>query len=141
MMPLTPILVDSGFLYALYERADPDAEAVACVAELYDKRFIIPYVVLTEVAFLFRRESGVMAVARFVESLAASGYQYEGITPDDQRHVSEIMGQYADAKFDFVDCCLMAIAERLNITTICTLDQRDFTIYRPRHVKAWKPLP
>jgi predicted nucleic acid-binding protein len=51
-MPTQKILVDSGFLYALYDRNDPDHEEAAAVADLYSGQFIIPYVVLTEAAYL-----------------------------------------------------------------------------------------
>ena len=40
------------------------------------------------------------------------------------------MEKYADARFDFVDCCIMALAERLAITQICTFDRRDFSIFK-----------
>ncbi|MCU0482246.1 MAG: PIN domain-containing protein, partial [Anaerolineae bacterium] len=53
----------------------------------------------------------------------------------------EIMTDYRDAKFDFVDCCIMALAERLNITHICTFDRRDFGIFRPKHVANLNLLP
>lgn len=51
------------------------------------------------------------------------------------------MRQYADAKLDFVDAIIAAIAERLNITRILTLDQRDFRLIRPRHCEAFEILP
>ena len=46
-MPASNLLVDSGFLYALYNRDDKNNEAVNAVAELYEGQFVIPYVVLT----------------------------------------------------------------------------------------------
>ena len=51
------------------------------------------------------------------------------------------MERYKDAEFDFVDCCLMAIAERLNIEDICTFDRRDFAIFRPKHCENFTLLP
>jgi uncharacterized protein len=51
------------------------------------------------------------------------------------------MNLYLDSKLDFVDCCLMALSERLNITQICTFDTRDFMIFRPRHVNHLEILP
>lgn len=54
---MTPskILVDSSFLYALYDRDAKDSEIVSAVADLFGGQFVIPYVILTETAFLFRR--------------------------------------------------------------------------------------
>jgi len=34
-----------------------------------------------------------------------------------------------------------AIAERLGLTEIATLDHRHFTVIRPRHVRAFALLP
>jgi predicted nucleic acid-binding protein len=53
----------------------------------------------------------------------------------------EIMLDYDDSAFDFVDTAIMALAERLNIETVYTLDRRDFGIFRPRHCKFLKVLP
>lgn len=64
----------------------------------------------------------------------------EILSPDLER-AAEIMEQYADADLDFVDCCIMALAERLNITEVCTLDQRDFSIFRPAHCDYLEILP
>jgi uncharacterized protein len=33
------------------------------------------------------------------------------------------------------------VAERLKITTLATLNRRDFTVVRPRHVAALELLP
>jgi predicted nucleic acid-binding protein len=42
---------------------------------------------------------------------------------------------------DFVDATIAAVAERLNITRILTLDQRDFQIIRPKHSDYFEILP
>jgi predicted nucleic acid-binding protein len=39
------------------------------------------------------------------------------------------------------DASVIALAERLGIGTIATLDRRHFTVVRPRHVGAFTPLP
>ncbi len=51
------------------------------------------------------------------------------------------MDNYRSAKFDFVDCCIMALTERLNIRQVCTLDRRDFPIFRPKHCPFLELLP
>ena len=140
-MPLDEILVDSGFLYALYDRDDEDNADASAVAELYSGKFIIPYVVLTEVAYLFRRAGDVRAVVRFLDALVKGNYQFEIVSPGDLTRARDIMVQYADAKLDFVDCCIMALSERLNITQVCTLDQRDFNIFRPKHCPYLEIMP
>jgi predicted nucleic acid-binding protein len=60
---------------------------------------------------------------------------------DDFRRATDIMEKYADSKIDFVDCVIVAMAERLNISRILTVDQRDFRILRPKHVSNFEILP
>lgn len=59
----------------------------------------------------------------------------------DYLRIAEIMLAYRDAALDFVDCAIMALAERLNITHICTYDRRDFALFRPRHCDYLTLLP
>jgi predicted nucleic acid-binding protein len=44
-------------------------------------------------------------------------------------------------KLDFVDTLIVAIAERLNILRVLTLDRRDFHLIRPKHCGAFEILP
>lgn len=53
----------------------------------------------------------------------------------------EILITYDNAEFDIVDCAIMAIAERLDITRIATFDRRDFSIFQPRHCDFLELLP
>lgn len=46
----------------------------------------------------------------------------------------------ADSSF-IVDCCIMALAERLHVTRIATFDRRDFSIFQPRHCGYFELLP
>ena len=53
----------------------------------------------------------------------------------------EILEEYADSRLDFVDATIVALAERLNITRVLTLDRRDFSIIRPAHCSYFEILP
>ncbi len=60
---------------------------------------------------------------------------------EDINRAQAIMTTYASAEFDFVDCAIMALSERLNIREIATFDRRDFSIVRPRHCDYFELLP
>jgi predicted nucleic acid-binding protein len=135
------LLVDSSFLYELFNQSAPYHAAAQLVASKLHQPLMIPEVILTEVAFLFRRAGGVPAVVRFLDALLISQPQIESITYEDLARARQIMQMYADSKLDFVDCCLMALAERLKITQVCTFDQRDFAIFRPAHCDYLELLP
>jgi predicted nucleic acid-binding protein len=102
---------------------------------------VVPDVVLVEVAYLMRRAGGIPAVARFLGYFADSGFQTEALTTPDIRRAQELIETYADARLDFVDVCLMAIAERLGIRQVATIDPRDFLLVRPAHCEHFDLLP
>lgn len=140
-MPPNKILVDSSFLIALYDKDSNQHEVMKEIAQLYSGQFLVPQVVLTEVVYLLKREAGVQGAVHFLNSFTQSQPDLQDIIIEDLERVQKIMQQYADAKLDFVDCCIMALSERLNITEVCTLDQRDFSIFRPRHCDYLEILP
>ena len=41
-----------------------------------------------------------------------------------------LMAQYADAPMDLADASLVALAERLGLSTVFTIDRNDFHTYR-----------
>ncbi|MFI7451443.1 hypothetical protein ACIBQX_28380 [Nonomuraea sp. NPDC049714] len=57
------------------------------------------------------------------------------------RRMAEFVRTYEDARLDPADVSVVAIAERLAITHIATLDRRDFLLMRPRQVPAFRLLP
>ena len=78
---------------------------------------------------------------QFLKGLVAENVALEAVTLTDLRRVVEILEMYADSRLDFVDATLVALAERLDITRILTLDRRDFTIIRPQHCPHFEKLP
>lgn len=124
------VLVDSSFLYELSNAFAPNYADARAFLELSKMRYVIPDVVLTEVAYPLKNRIGQRAVLRFLTGLGRPDFHLEMLHPNDVQRVYEIMLRYADANLDFVDCCLMALAGRPNIPRICTFDRRDFSIYR-----------
>lgn len=134
-------LVDSSFLYILLNKKHPDHTKMISLAGRYKGKLIVPYVVLTETAYLFNRAYGVIGVIRFLDRLSGIPFTYEVLTDEDFIRIREIMITYKSAEFDFVDCCIMALSERLHINQVFTLDRRDFGIFRPKHVANLTLLP
>ena len=138
---MNQILIDSGFLAAIYNRLDTNHDRAARFIKQNVAELLIPEVTLTEVAFLLNREGGVPAVAMFLRTFAASKPVLQSLTLPDLDRARAIMLTYASARLDFVDCCVMALSERLNISQVATFDWRDFAIFRPSHCPALALLP
>jgi uncharacterized protein len=65
--------------------------------------------------------------------LATGTVQIEQVAPEDLIRTHQILEQYADSQLDFTDAAIVALAERLNVTRVYTLDRRDFSMIRPKH--------
>jgi predicted nucleic acid-binding protein len=141
MMSRNSILTDTSFWVALGDVKDKYREQALQFARSNRQQRVVPDVVLTEVTHLLNRHVSFHAVLVFLKAFSASDVQLESVTMQDVRRAAEIMEQYADAKLDFVDCCIMALAERLEIYQICTFDRRDFVIFRRPDGEALELLP
>ena len=135
------ILVDTGPLVAEADRGDADHLRVRAFFASNREPLLVPVTVLPEVCYLLGRRVGVTAEAAFVRSMGARELTLEPVTVQDLERVAELLETYADARLDFVDACVVAVAERLRINRVATLDHRDFGIIRPRHTAAFELLP
>jgi uncharacterized protein len=138
------ILVDTGPLVAA--ALDGDSNHNRCVElftalHLNSEPLVVPSFVVTEVCYLLAREAGPRLEAEFVRSLAAGDFVLAEPNQADLRRMADLMVTYADLPLGAVDASVVALAERLNVVEIATLDRRHFSVVRPRHVKAFALLP
>ncbi len=133
-------LVDTGFLLAVVSANDRMHEACSKALE-EERKPIVPVVIFTELAYMVTRDMGTSAFTHLMRSIFSGELELLLPTVKDLQRGIDIMEQYADSKIDFVDCMIVAMAERLNISRILTVDQRDFRILRPNHVPAFEILP
>ena len=134
-------IADSNFVYALYNANDIHHQDGMSLLSQNTEVMLVPDVVLPEVSYLIARDIGHSGMQTFLEHFMQLDVQLEAVGMEDLARVRDIVSAYADARFDIVDCCIMAIAERLNVTRIATFDRRDFSIYKPRHCDYLELLP
>jgi predicted nucleic acid-binding protein len=134
-------LLDTSFLFALTDQSDRNHQQVLAVAQRANEPLVLPVVVLPEVCYLISSRLGHQAMRRFVSSITSDTVQVEPVTTEDLVRVHQLLEQYADNQLDFTDAAIIAIAERLNITRVYTLDLRDFSIIRPSHCDYFELLP
>ena len=136
------IIADTSYLFALYNAKDANHRAaVESAFETASENMLLPDVVQTELAYLLARDLGYAALPSLLEDLRSSEIEFAPLLKSDLGRLYEIASTYSSAEFDIVDCCIMAIAERLGITRIATFDRRDFGIFRPRHCEYLQLLP
>lgn len=87
------------------------------------------------------RDLGYRGVQSFLEHCNRVNAPLVPLEKEDLARVHEISVEYGSAEVDGVDCCIMALSDRLKITRIATFDRRDFSIFRPRHGAFLERLP
>lgn len=138
------IIIDTGPLVAAALTKDPDHHA--CVElftglHLAGREMIIPTPVVAEVGYLLGTKADARTEALFLRSLADGDFTVEPLTRSDYGRMADLVEQYADLPLGTTDAAVVAVAERLNVSEVATLDHRHFTVVRPDHVKALTLLP
>ena len=129
MSSASTVLVDSGPLYALWDRDDAHHRASVAFLERSQKRTLITNVcVLTEVVFLLQGRGLTAAIDPFL-AWADSALTLDEGTGDDLPRIRTIIADYHDLPADFTDASLVALAQRLECFTVASVDH-DFTVYR-----------
>ena len=137
------MLVDTGGLVAFADRGDRFHFVFRRFFEgtAQYETLIVPCTVLPEVDYFVSRNLGAREAAAFLERITTGELGWEFLSTADFPRIVELMRQYADSNIGFVDASIVAIAERLNIRRILTLDRRHFGVIRPRHCPALDILP
>jgi predicted nucleic acid-binding protein len=138
------ILVDTGPLVAA--ALSDDVNHVRCTEvftslHLNNEMLLVPSLVVTEVCYLLEREAGPRVEAGFLESLGERDFTVVDLELADYIRAGELVITYADLPLGAVDASIVAIAERLGIAEVATLDRRHFTVIRPQHVGHLTLLP
>ena len=134
------LLVDTGIFVSVADRSEP--RHPDCV-ELFRGRsdLAVTASVIPEAAWLIETRLGPAAEARFLALVTSSRFTIVDLTASDYQRSISLITTYSDLGLGFVDGSLIAVAERLELTTIATLNHRDFAVVRPAHCPAFELVP
>ncbi|REK91460.1 PIN domain-containing protein [Streptomyces inhibens] len=104
-------------------------------------RLLVPAPVVTETAWLIESRLGAQDEAIFIDLFALGTLEVVDLEPTDYTRVGELLRKYADFPLGSVDASVVAVAERLGLSEIATIDRRHFSAVRPQHVTAFSLLP
>jgi uncharacterized protein len=138
------ILCDTGPLVAAAIRNDIDNHAcneLFTGLHLAGRPILVPGPVIAEVGYLLQTRGGTQIEANFLRSLAEGTLSHVGLEPVDFARMAELVETYADFPLGTTDAAVIALAERLGLVEIATLDHRHFGVVRPRHVSVFTLLP
>jgi predicted nucleic acid-binding protein len=127
-------LLDSGPLIALFDADDRWHARVARFLKDFRGELATSAANVTEAAWITSR----LAPKSF-DSLAAwlarGAVTIHNVEPSDLSRVRQLAAKYRNLDPDFADLALLALAERLGVFSVLTVDTRDFSIYGLRNGK------
>ena len=81
------------------------------------------------------------AEERFVSLVTSDRIEIVDLTSADYQRVLVLIRRYADLGLGFVDASIVAVAERMKIDTVATLNRRDFAVVQPDHIESFELVP
>ena len=124
------VLVDSGPLFALFNRADRWHGRVTEWLQTNPRiRLVTTWCVLTEVCAMLSRRVHNEAALDVLRWALRGGIAVDGAPQDSLVSMLAISERFADLPFDLADASIAEAAERLRLRRILSIDS-DFDVYR-----------
>ena len=120
------VLLDTGIVYAYYDRSDAWHGRARRVVESEQRGLILPSAVIPEVDWLLGQRLGARSRLTFYEGIVEGYYLVADLPRASYARVAELNRQFADLELGFVDGAVMATAEALGLKQIATTDRRHF---------------
>jgi hypothetical protein len=135
------LLCDTGVLLAAGNVKDHHHAACLALMRTAEGPLLVPSPVLGEIGYLLQSRVGPHAEVTFLKSFGGNGFHVAEIEEGDISRIAELVEQYLSLPLGIVDAAVIAIAERLNLTEVTTVDRKHFSVVRPKHVSAFRLLP
>jgi len=133
------VIIDTGPLVAIFDESEPSHNKCKEVLRSLKEPLVTTWPVLTEAFYLLSDwKKGQQELWKF---MLAGGLVVHDIGPDLLPRMKDLMDKYADRKADIADISIVVIAEQHGAKTIFSLDRRDFSVYRPKHIRHFEVLP
>jgi len=131
-------LCDTGPLVAFIDSNDQAHEECRTTLKRFAGRLVTTWPVLSEAFYLLARQLERELLWQFI---LGEGLEIVDLEFAELPRMRSLMARYADLPMDFADASLIVIAERLRLNRVLTIDQRDFRVYRPRHIRSFAIFP
>jgi predicted nucleic acid-binding protein len=133
------VLVDTGPLVAIISARDSQHQRCAETLSLIRPPMLTCWPVLTEAAWLLRQDP--TAISKLLSGPQAGLFRLLHLDDHELPEIDKLAKKYRDLKPQLADLTLVHLARRERIETVFTLDQRDFTVYRPGSRTRFQLLP
>ena len=123
---MTPVLVDTGFLVALFDPHEKLARAAADYLQKHRHSLATPSPTIVETCFFLLPA----AKAEFLTWLRRGGLAVVDVPVSAYAQLEIHLRKYADRDIDFADAALIWLANETGASRILTVDNADFETFR-----------
>ena len=135
------IFSDGGPFVSYFVSGDPNHRSVRDFFANNRQQISIASPVLAEVSHFLNRHRLIGAEVRFLRLLADGIFPVVDPILADYARAADFVEEYANFPLGTVDALIAAMAERLKVTTLLTLDRRHFEAIRPSHCERFELVP
>lgn len=133
------IIIDTGPIVALFDKDDQYHQHCIEILKGIKEPLVTTWPVITEAFYLLNFSSSVQdALWQFIQR---GGIRIEQSEETIYIRIRELMKKYHDLPMDLADATLVVLGEEMKLSTIFTLDHKDFSIYRPKHKRRFTLIP
>jgi len=105
----------------------------------YPGQLVVPQLALAEVTYLLQRLDADYEIP-LLHTIAIGDLIAAPVDPSDWMRIAQLVDEYHDLPLGSADASLVALAERLNVRQVASIDN-DFRVVRPLHVEHFEVLP
>ncbi len=120
------LLLDTGILYAYYDRSDRWHRAAVELIHAEPGGLLLPAPVVPEVDHLLGVRLGRDARRLFYRGLVEASFLMVELPQERIARIEELDRQFADLELGYVDAAIVALAQTLGVPRIATADRRHF---------------
>lgn len=135
------LVCDTSVVYAALDKEDSAHRQCARALRETREAIVLPSPVVVETDWLSMARGKSGALDALLGSIEDGTVLVAQLDLEDYSRIRALMTRYSDLPLDLVDASVVAVAERLEETTIATLDHRHFSVVRPLHAEAFTLVP
>lgn len=128
------MIVDTGFLVALYIRGDALHRSAVDYLRQFNGRLKTVPPVIVETCFFLDSQGKV----EFLKWVGRGALVIHDIPLEAHSEIAQYINKYADQEIDFADAALVWLANEIKDRGILTVDETDFSIYRLKGNKRFE---
>ena len=118
------LLLDTGIVYAYYDRSDRWHNRARTLGQGAERGLILPAPVIPEVDHLLGQRLGAKSRLTFYAGIVEGYYLVADLPKASYGRIADLNRRFDDLSLGFVDAAIVALAETLGLTRIATTDRR-----------------